>query len=189
MFRKGTYYTWDRVWRKQGKTAIIVRALDGLASSGASFRNHPANCMCHLGYKFCLADPDLWYKPEVREEDKFKYYSYVLLYVDNYLCIHHSAEEEFNKIDKFVKMKTGSIGDPDVYLGAKVKPMKMNNDVTAWAISLNKYLHEAINSCEKWIQENMAEHKHSCRASNHFLTDHDTDLDTTDRISTKKSLV
>ena len=57
--------------------------------------------MHHLGYKSCLADPDLWYKPEVREEDKSKYYSYVLLYVDDCLCIHHSAEEEINKIDVF----------------------------------------------------------------------------------------
>ena len=77
-----------------GQTAIIVRALYGLASSGASFRNHLEDYMNHLGYKSCLADPDLWYRPEVREEDKFKYYSYVLLYVDDCLCIHHSAEEE-----------------------------------------------------------------------------------------------
>ena len=59
----------------KGKTAIIVRALYGLASSGASFRNHLADCMHHLAYKSCLADPDLWYQPEVREEDKFENYS------------------------------------------------------------------------------------------------------------------
>ena len=129
MFRKGTYYTWDRVWRKQTST------LYGLASSGACFRNHLADCMHHLGYKSCLADPELWYKPDVREEDRFKYYSYVLHYVDDCLCIHHSAEEELNKIDKVFKMKAGSIGDPDIYLCPKVKPMKMNNGVTAWAIS------------------------------------------------------
>ena len=39
--------------------------------------------------------------------------------------------------------------DPDIYLGAKVKPMKMNNGVTAWAISLSKYVNEAVNNCEK----------------------------------------
>ena len=33
----------------KGKTAVIVRALYGLGSSGASFRNHLAYCMCHLG--------------------------------------------------------------------------------------------------------------------------------------------
>ena len=178
MFRKGTYYTSDRVWRKQKQDTIIVRALYGLASSGGNFRNHLADCMHHLGCKSCLADPDLWYKPEVREEDKFKYYSYVLLYVDDCLCIHHSAEEELNKIDKFFK-KAGSLGDPDNSLGAKVKPMKMNNGVTAWAISPSKYVNKVINNCEKWIQENMPEHKHSCRASNPFQTDYDPGLDTT----------
>ena len=37
--------------QNKGKTAIIVRALYGLESSGGSFRNHLADCMHHLGYK------------------------------------------------------------------------------------------------------------------------------------------
>ena len=138
--------------------------------------------MCHLGYKPCLADPYLWYKPEVRGEDKYKYYSYVLLYVDDCLHIHHSTEEELSKIDEFFKMKAGSIGDPDIYLGAKVKAMKMNNSVTAWAISPSKYVNEAVNNYEKWILENMPEHKRSSRATNPFPTDYDPDLDTTNEL-------
>ena len=51
--------------------------------------------MHHLGYKSCLVDPDLWYKPDMREEDKHKYYSCVLLYV---VCIPHSAEDK--RIDR-----------------------------------------------------------------------------------------
>ena len=133
----------------KGKTAIIVRALYGLPSSGASFRNHLTDCMCRLGYKSCLADSDLWYQPDMGEEDKCKCYSYVLLYVDDCLCIQHSSEGELNKTDKNFKMKAGSIGDPDIYLGAKVEPMKMNNCVTAWAISPSKYANEAVTNCEK----------------------------------------
>ncbi len=34
-----------------GKRAIIVRALYGLKSAGSSFRNHLADCMCHLGWE------------------------------------------------------------------------------------------------------------------------------------------
>ena len=117
---------------------------------------------CATLAKSCLADPDLWYKPEVGQEDRLRYYSYVLLYGDDSLCIHHLAEEDLNKIDKFFKMKAGSIQDPDIYLGSKVKPMKMNNGVTAWALSPSKYVNEAINKCEKWIQENMPEHKDGC---------------------------
>jgi hypothetical protein len=42
-----------------GKIAIVVRALYGLKSAGASFRNHLADCMKHLGFAPCLANPDL----------------------------------------------------------------------------------------------------------------------------------
>ena len=107
----------------EGKTTIIIRALHGLASAGASFRDHLADCMRHLGYTSCLADPDLWYRPMVRPEGNNNYYSYVLLYVDDCLCICHDAEAEIHKIDKLFTMKKGSVGDPDVYLGAKVKRM------------------------------------------------------------------
>jgi hypothetical protein len=43
-----------------GKSAIIVRALYGLKSTGAAFHAHLANCMRHLGYMSCPANPDLW---------------------------------------------------------------------------------------------------------------------------------
>ena len=79
-------------------------------------------------------------------------------------------------------MKAGSIGDPEIYLGAKVKKMRMNNGVTAWAIRPSNYVNEAINNCEKWIWENMPELKHSSRATNPFPTDDDPDLDTTNEL-------
>ena len=59
-----------------GKKAIIVRAIYGLKSSGAAFRKHLGECMSGLGYKPCLADPDLWLKPESRK-DGTSYYSYI----------------------------------------------------------------------------------------------------------------
>ena len=49
----------------KGKKAIIVRSLYGLKSSGASFRNHLADCMRHLGWQSCRADPDVWMRAEV----------------------------------------------------------------------------------------------------------------------------
>lgn len=51
-----------------GKKALIVRALYGLKSAGASFRNHLADCMRHLGWESCKADQDVWLKPEVRKD-------------------------------------------------------------------------------------------------------------------------
>ena len=52
----------------QGKTEIVVRDLCGLKSSGDDFRKHLGECMSGLGYQPCLADPDIWLKPEVRDD-------------------------------------------------------------------------------------------------------------------------
>ena len=42
------------------KKAFRVRELYGLKSAGALFRNHLADCMQHIGFIPCLANPDLW---------------------------------------------------------------------------------------------------------------------------------
>jgi hypothetical protein len=42
-----------------GKRAPYVRALYGLKSAGAAFRNHLAECMKYLGWHPCRADRDL----------------------------------------------------------------------------------------------------------------------------------
>ena len=49
-----------------GKKALIVRALYGLNSAGAAFRNHLAGCMKHMGYTLYLTHPDLWIKSKVK---------------------------------------------------------------------------------------------------------------------------
>ena len=60
------------------KRALIVCALYGLKSAGAAFCAHLGKCMQVLGYEPCLADPDLWMKPEIRPDDHYEYYSYIL---------------------------------------------------------------------------------------------------------------
>ena len=48
--------------------------------------------MKHLGFKLCLADLDLWMKPEVRPDNGEEYYTYILLYIDNALVVHYDSE-------------------------------------------------------------------------------------------------
>jgi hypothetical protein len=73
------------------KRAIIIRSLYSLKSSGASFRNHLANCMQHLGWVSCIADHNLWMKAKVQLNDGNKYHAYTLLYVDDILIAHHDS--------------------------------------------------------------------------------------------------
>jgi hypothetical protein len=82
-----------------GKTAIIVRALYGLKSAGASFCAHLASCMRQMGYTSCKADPGLWMKAELRPDDNYEYYSYILVYVDDILVVHHDTMSVFAQIN------------------------------------------------------------------------------------------
>jgi hypothetical protein len=149
----------ERVWTllgpewgpDAGEKAIVVRAQYGLKSAGASFRNHLAECMAFLGYTSCRADPDLWLKPEIRPGDGFRYYCYVLIYSDDFLAIHHDAVAILKKVDKYFKMKAGSIGDPDFYLGAKLKKLRLPNTVEAWGLSPSKYVQEAVSNVEQYL--------------------------------------
>ena len=104
----------------QGKKSIIARALYGIKSSGAAFHAHLVDCMKSMGYTSCRGDKDLWMKPEI-DPDGDEQYSYILCYVDDVMLVHHDAMKTLMKIDKYFKLKPSSIGDPDIYLGAKLK--------------------------------------------------------------------
>ena len=74
-----------------GSKAIVVFALYGLNISGYAFWNHLVDCMHHLVFLPCPVDLDIWMKPMVRPDDGFKYYAYVLIYVDDVVVIHCDA--------------------------------------------------------------------------------------------------
>ena len=104
-----------------GTKSIVVRALYGLKSSRAAFRNHLEDCMHHLGFLTCPSDQDIWMKPMIRHGGGFNYYAYVLIYVDDFMFIHNDADSLLRMIDKYFKLKTSSIGEPYIYLGAKLE--------------------------------------------------------------------
>ena len=146
----------------------------------ASFRNHLADCMKHLGFAPCLADPDLWMRAEVRPCDSFEYYAYVLLYIDDILVVHYDAEDVLLRLDKYFMMKPGSIGDPDVCLGATIKQMCLANGVMAWASSPSKYVWASVDTVTKYLT-NLGDARWSMpkKASNPFPGDYEPEMDTT----------
>jgi hypothetical protein len=68
----------------EGRPAIIVRALYGLKSSGARWRDHLASILKEIGFKNSKADPDVWMRQSVNAHG-MKYWEYVLCYVDDIL--------------------------------------------------------------------------------------------------------
>jgi hypothetical protein len=85
-----------------GKSAIIVLALYGLKSVGAVFCAHLVSFMRQMGYTSCKADPDLWHKGETRPNDNFRFYAYILCYVDNILCVQHDPMTVLNMINGYM---------------------------------------------------------------------------------------
>ena len=136
-----------------------------------------------LGYTSCLADPDLWFKPELRPDDGTKYYAYILLYVDDCIAIHHDAMGELKKLDHYFAMKPGSMGDPDVYLGAKLRQVWLPNGVLAWGMSPSKYIQEAVKNVEKYLDENFDGRKLLKKVNTPFANDYAPELDMTPELS------
>ena len=123
-----------------GKPDVIVRALYRIKSDGASFQNHFADCLKHMEYMSFPEYPDLWMKQMVIPRDGAAYYAYILLYVDDILCFHRDAESVLRKVDKYFKLNSYSIGEPNMHLGSKVRPMDLDDGVSAWALSPSQYI-------------------------------------------------
>jgi hypothetical protein len=132
-----------------GKRSLIVRALYGLNSAGDAFRNHLAECMKHLVWEPCHAACDLWMKAETRPNDGVRYWAYILIYVDDILCVHHDPGTPLAKLDEYFKMKEGSIQVPTFYLGGKLKKTVLPNGVIAWGMSSSKYVQSTFQNVQE----------------------------------------
>ena len=82
--------------------------------------------MNKLGFISCKADSDVWMQKATNDLG-VDYWEFVLLYVDDILCVSHRGEEVLrNEIGKHFILKEASIGPPDQYLGGKVRKRNIN---------------------------------------------------------------
>ena len=56
------------------------------------------------------------------------------------MVIHPDVESVLRRIDKYFNLNPSLIGDPDIYLGAKLKKMRLKNIIWAWANSPARYV-------------------------------------------------
>jgi Reverse transcriptase (RNA-dependent DNA polymerase) len=84
----------------QGKVLVLVHALYGLKSAGASWRAALAKVLDDLGFKSTKANPDIWICP-AECPDGFKYYEMLLVNVDDTLAVSHKGKEVLKEIGAF----------------------------------------------------------------------------------------
>jgi hypothetical protein len=131
-----------------------------------------------MGYTSCKADPDLWLKAVTRPDNNVHYYANILCYVDDILCIHHDLMSVMNEINGYLPLKPSSVGDPDNYLGVKLKETQLPNGVMAWGLSPSKYIVHAVNNCQLHLTEKLAGRQSiPARADNPFPVDCDPSTD------------
>ena len=162
----------------KGKRAIIKRALYGGKVSGRDFRNLLRSCMKHIGFQSCLADPDVWMR-KAKKADGSLYWEYVLLYVDDALCISDNAENVLRKeIGAYFDLKEESVGPPDIYLGGSMSKVNLENGVSAWSFSSSKYVKAAVDNVELHLKEEGR--KLPMRASTPLSSNYRPELDVSD---------
>ena len=103
-----------------GKKMLLVRVLYGLKLSGAAFRTFLAEALYNIGYKYSVADPDVWLMSDIKEKDGFRYWEYVLCYVDDVLCISKNPMHTTKGIQSKLKLKDEKMEKTNVYLGAEL---------------------------------------------------------------------
>ena len=98
---------------------VITTALYGLKTSAKAWSDFFGKLLKEMGYTPCVADPDVWMKPQVNKEG-YSYWSYMLVYVDDCLAVHHDPGPVMEELKSRYKLKNDTYGEPERYLGANV---------------------------------------------------------------------
>jgi hypothetical protein len=86
-----------------------------------------------------------------------------------------------NLINGYMPLKPSLVGNPDIYLIAKLKITRLDNGIWAWGRSPSKYVAQAVKNCAKHLTNKL--NNHFClpqQADNPFPYDYCPELDLSD---------
>ena len=83
------------------------------------------------------------------------------------------------RIDNYFKLKLSSIGDPDIYFGAKLNKTRLDNGVWEWENSPSIYVKESVENVEKYLAKlaDASWQFPNNKADNTFVRDYATYMD------------
>ena len=168
----------------KGKVLILVRALYGLKSSGASWRAHLAQLLSDLGFESSKADPDVWIRSATRK-DGFEYYEIILVYVDDILTVSEDPRALMKSISDVFEMKESSVKEPDIYLGADIERVQLPDGRTEWAASPRTYVKNSIKIVEDLLTDDGLGVKLKTSARNPFPSGYRPEMDVTNELNDK----
>jgi hypothetical protein len=172
---------------RQGQVVKIVRALYGLKSSGASWRNMLSQTIVEeLQFQPTIADPDV-YRRCNRKPNGEEYWELLLVYVDDILIVSHEPKHHLQKLGTFYEFNLSSIGPPTRYLGANVTRVTIPGESTGyeyWALSSRSYVKNAVKNVKEMLQ---SEGGLKGQAKTPFMSGYRPELDVTDELDSELS--
>jgi hypothetical protein len=135
-----------------GRTVIVVRAMYGLKSSGATWHTKFSETLRSMNFKPSYTNPDVWMQPAMKP-DGFKYYEYILMYVDDVLVISHDPKPIMETIKQAYRLKEEPTA-PETYLGATIKTWRIQGESNpVWSMNCVQYLKEALRNVESELMK------------------------------------
>ena len=169
--------TRERVWFKAGaewgdvragSQVIIIRALYGLKSSGAEWKKTFSDYIKYtLGYEPCVGADDNIYLRAEKTSDGQEYYSYLVVYVDDVLCINKDPKKVLDMINRDYRLKELP-AQPTMYLGADISKYNINRvGTTCWAMSSDSHIKKALDVVTNRMRECGVTFKSSNKTTEH----------------------
>ena len=156
---------------KEGETVLIVRALYGLKSSGAEWKRHFADTLRHvLKFTPSLADDNVWMK-KCKRPDGSTYYSYILVYVDDVLCISHDPNYYMKILSGEYRLKEEP-AEPSMYLGTDVKKWEITDEGgiklrESWALGSESHVKKAVQVVKQLLMKDNLKFTSSKKVPSH----------------------
>jgi hypothetical protein len=86
-----------------------------------------------------------------------------------------------SEINSYLLLKPSSVGDPDIYLGTKLKQTPLPNGVMVWGLSPLKYVVQAVKICQVHLTDKLnGKYSIPTRADNPFPVDYNPSTDLSD---------
>ena len=143
----------------KGKFAVICRALYGLKTSGASWRQHLASEIRNVGFTNTKGDPDV-YRRKASKASGEAYYEYMIVYVDDIICVSHEPEKWMKLLSNIYRLR--DVGIPSKFLGSNIREWKYSDTEghvkTCWALGSETYVKEACTIAERQMKNHNLEY-------------------------------
>ncbi len=102
--------------------------------------------------------------------------------------MHHDSMSVLHQFNKYLPLKPTLVGDPDIYLGAKLKETRLPNGIWAWGLSPSKYVTQAVKNCQTHLTEKLnGRYSIPAKAKNLFPGDYTPDTDVSEPLDPKCS--